>query len=153
MRSVFGALHLHDCASLFAVAESRYAELMLACTIDFPTRCRYDTGSTLRTFSEIFRSIISRFVLGDFSFIYLQVSTTRGGGGGRDGHDCTTLTINSRALAQWTMLPPAKSTVCGGDLRVYVHLVASFSSAICCSIAYAGVWHVCHLRVERSRFS
>ena len=44
-------------------------------------------------------------------------------------------------------------TVCGGDFRAYVHLVvASFSSAICCSIAYAGVWHVCHLRVERSRF-
>ena len=107
----FGALHLHDCASLFAVAESRYAELMLACTIDFPTCCRYDTGS------------YAAYVLGDFSFIYLQVSTTRGGGGGRDGHDCTTLTINSRALAQWTMLPPAKSTVCGGDLRVYVHLL------------------------------
>ena len=86
MRSVFGALHLHDCASLFAVAESRYAELMLACTIDVPTCCRYDTGS------------YAAYVLGDFSFIYLQVSTTRGGGGGRDGHDCTTLTINSRAL-------------------------------------------------------
>ena len=142
MRSVFGALHLHDCASLFAVAESRYSELMLACTIDFPTCCRYDTGS------------YAAYVLGDFSFIYLQVSTLRGGGGGRDGHDCTTLTINSRALAQWTMLPPAKSTVCGGDFRVYVHLVvASFPSAICCSIAYAGVWHVCHLRVERSHFS
>ena len=106
MRSVFGALHLHDCASLFAVAESRYAELMLACTIDVPTCCRYDTGSyaayVLGDFSFNLLPLrhwkYAAYVLGDFSFIYLQVSTTRGGGGGRDGHDCTTLTINSRAL-------------------------------------------------------